>query len=224
MDLVIPLLGALKHVHRLNNPGFVNQRTEGAGVGADAAGDALTGIHRGLLVALPHGDGPGGAVALTGALVLHNSGIGTGRHASAADNAFLMVDHGLVVFNGDGPHRAGMPAPVGQTAPAGGPHLHRGDRTFVTGGVNDLHHPGVGHVPAHRQLDPVADDGPLLIDAAPELGLGPGDDLFRNVEHTGCHIALIGKLRHFPEHIVFQLLNFSLKLFHQNASIELAKK
>ena len=129
-----------------------------------------------------------------------------------------MVDGGLVVDDGDGLLGAGVDAPGGNTAPAGGAYLDLGHRTLVTGDLQPLGHTGVGAVPSQSHLHPLGDNGPLLINAAAHLGLGAGDDLLWHIQDTGGKAVLPGQFGHRPQYIVLQFLDRCFKLSHTDRS------
>ena len=79
---------------------FIHDGAEGALEGTDAAGDALVHVDGGLLV-LPHGDGAGDTVSLTGPLLLLDGAVGAHRDTLAAGDTFGVVDGGLVVDDGN---------------------------------------------------------------------------------------------------------------------------
>ena len=132
IGLIAPVLPAPDHLDGVHDPGLVLNGAEGALVDAVAAGDTLVDVDGGLPVR-PHGDGPGGTALLTGPLGLDDGAVLAGVQASAAGDALLVVDLGPVVDDPDGVLGAGVYAPGGQTAAAGGAHRDLGHRALVTG-------------------------------------------------------------------------------------------
>ena len=183
IGFVAPVGGALNHADGVGDPGFVLNSAEGALVDAAAAGDALAYIN-GCLPVRPHGDGVDRAPLFAGALGLDNGAVLAGIQAAAAVDALLMIDLCPVIDDGNGIPGAGVDAAGGQTAPAGVAHRHLGHGALITGDGQHLHHIGVALVAAHGHLHPAVDDGPLLVNAAAQVRLRTGDDLFRNVQQV----------------------------------------
>ena len=92
-----------------------------------------------------------------------------------------MVDIGPVVHNGDGPPGTDILAPVGDASPAGLGDGDLVDRTLIAGDVDDLDDVGVVRIPPHGHVDPLRQNGPLLIDAAAHGGFFPRDDFLGDV-------------------------------------------
>ena len=213
VNVEAPLLCALEHLNGVHDKGLVHNGTEGALIDTGAAGGALGGIDKGLLV-LAHGDGARLAAPLTGAGLLFNGAVGAGVDTLAAGDALLVVDLGLVVHNGDGVLGAGMDTAGGDTATAGGAHGDLGDGALVAGDIQHLHQVGVGLVAAHGHLHTLRDDGPLLINTTAHFGLGTGDDLLGNIQNTGLEIVVPGQPGHGTQHLMLEFLYAGFKYAH----------
>ena len=211
VGLITPVVAAADHLDGIHDPGLVLNGAEGTLVDAAAAGDALAGINGGLLVGA-HGDGIDGAALLTGALSLDDGTVLAGGHTLAAGDALAVIDVSAVVHDGNGILGAGIPAAGGQTAAAGGTHGDLGHGALVAGDGHDLHNRGVALVAAHGHLDAAADNGALLIDAATQVGLGAGNDLFRDIhEGTGLEAIFPGQTGDLSQNRSFQLLDLCFK-------------
>ena len=204
----------LQNPDHIHDVGLVHNGAEGALIAARAAGNALAVVDLGLTGGR-HGDGLDLAGVLTGAFPVHDGGVGAGFRAQAAVDALGLVDHRvLVVFEADGPLGAGVLAPVGQTAPADLRDRIAAGGTLIAGDGQDLNGVGIVRITAHGHVNPLADDGPLLVNAAAHGGMGAGGNELGDVEHRLIQPVLPLRPGHFPEHLVFQQLHLGIKLSH----------
>ncbi|MPM75817.1 hypothetical protein SDC9_122811 [bioreactor metagenome] len=79
-------------------------------------------------------------------------------------------------------------------AAADGGHVIAGDGALVTGDVQCLDDIRVFAVAAHRELDPLAQNRPLFVDAAAHRGLFTRYDGFRNIQQALLQCAVKGTL------------------------------
>ena len=171
-DHALPALHGLNHVHevRLGADG-----TEGAVVNAVAAVHALLVVNhaQAVLIIMNGSDGAGLAA---GSLQMDDGPEGAGLGAHPAGLAFSRIDAHLCVAGGDG-----LKAACIETRPAQTEAASVRDRIFlnraVVAGCRDHGHHIFGRLVdiralSHGEPDPAAYNLPLLIDAAPVLGLG----------------------------------------------------
>ena len=124
----------------------------------------------------------------------------------------------MLVVKRDRAALAGVLAPVCQTAAARIRHLIAAGGTVVAGDVNHLNDV-VSLAAAHGQLHPFRQDRPFLMHAAAHGGNFPRHDGFGNIHHVFQQRVVPGMAGHFPQHLVFQVLNFCIKLMHNASSL-----
>ena len=121
----------------------------------------------------------------------------------------------MVMIKGDGAAPACILTPVCQTSTAGIRHLIPDGGTVITCNVNDLNDIAAGFA-AHGQLDPFGKDCTFLVDAAPHRRHFPGNNHLGNV-HDIFKQSVVPRLTgHFPQHLVFEILNLGIKFTHDS--------
>ena len=214
-DLVLGVALALfDHVDHVENEGLVRNGTEGAGIHAGAAGNAL-GIVDARLLLVTHGDCLDLAGGFAGAAIVVNGAVRADLGAGAALLALALVDvRHMVGVKGERAEAAHILAPVRKASAARRRDLVTADRAFVAGDINDLNHVGVVLIAAHGYLDALGQDRALLVytaahgrDLARDDGLGDVDRAFRQ---TVCPCFP----RDFPQDLIFQMLYLCIKLSH----------
>ena len=156
VDMVFAVvLAFFDHVDDIEDVGFIGDGAEGTLIDARPAGDAGIVIDGRRLV-LVHGDGLYLAGVFTGALAVHNGGIGADTGAGAAVHALGFIDVRNVVMEGDGALGTDVLAAAGQTPAAGIGHLVAAHGAFVAGDIDDLDDVGVLLIAAHGHPYPFA--------------------------------------------------------------------
>ena len=122
----------------------------------------------------------------------------------------------MLVIKGNGTLAAGILTAVSQTAAAGIGHAVTGCGAFVTGDLEYLYDIRVLLVAAHGKTDPLCEYGPFLIDTASHGGFVTGNNGLGNRQDIFKEGIIPGPGRHFPQHLVFQILYFCIKLSHNH--------
>ncbi len=150
--------------------------------------------------------------------------VGTGLCAQAAFPALLRVDAHAAFSLADGTEAAGIDAGLAQTEAAAVRNGIGGGGAVVAGRTNDLHHVGriIRNVciPAGSQPDPLADDLPLLIDAAAVFRLRAGADAEDDhLPRLRRQISRPGKAAHLGRNVVFQIPDLFIVGQHSESSV-----
>ena len=131
------VLRFLQDVNDVEDERLVGDGTEGAFIDAGTARDALFVVDFGLLV-LVDGDGLHLATHHAWAVLQDDGGVGAGLGAFATLDAFVLINGGVVVHNGDGVFRANLLAAVHHASATGGGHIDSIDGALVAGRVDNL--------------------------------------------------------------------------------------
>ena len=210
----INMLFFLQKLYRIENEGLIRQRAERAAIHARAAGDALF-VVDGCGLVLAHRDRLYLAGVLAGALTADYSGVG------AVDAAFL-VDMGMMMLIMR--YRAFgtciLTAMCDTSAAVVGDNISA-RRAVVTGNVERLDNVRIFSVAAGRKLDALGQNSPLLIHTAAHGGHLAWDYLLRYIKYRFCEIAFPCMLGYCAQHLVFQMLDFGVKLVHKFPSSHL---
>ena len=115
------------------------------------------------------------------------------------------------MVEGDGVLAAGVLAAVRKTPAAGVGHFIAARRAVVARDVDDFDDVGVAAVAAHGELDPLRDDGALLIHAAAHGGHVARDDGLGDVRDVLQQIPPPRAARDFAQHLILQILYFCVE-------------
>jgi len=214
------ILAAANQVDHLEQIGFIHNRAKRALIDAGAAGDALAVIDMGKLLFILS-NRPNFAGRFARAFAVGNGAIGADARAFSAVDAFFFIDMRLLVLiKGDRAHGADVFTAVRNAAAAGIRHFIAAHRAFIAGNIQNFYDVRVFLISPKRHSDALADDRPLLIDATAHRRLFARDDLRRDFQHRPIQLIFKGIPRHFPQHFVFQMLNFGIKFsgFQRNTS------
>ena len=206
-------LALFDHVDDIEDIGFIGNSAEGALVHARPAGNAGIVIN-GCRLIFVHGDRLDFTGVFTGALAIHNGGIGANPRAGTAIHAFCFINVRHMVMEADGALGTDVLTAACQTPSAGVGDLIAAHGALITGNINDLNDIGVLLIAAHCHAHPFAEDRTLLVDAAIN-GLGiAGRQLPRDRQHI-IQQSIVPRLpRHLPQHLVFDILYLGIKLSH----------
>ena len=142
---------------------------------------------------------------------------GTNLCALTAFHTFGFVDvSNVVVVEGDGASLTYVFTSVCETAAAGIGNFITCGRTFVTSDVDNLNDVGVILVTAHNHFYAFAEDGSFLINTATHGGGLSGNDHLGNVQNFFEQSIVPCASCDFTKHLVFQVLNFCIKLSHES--------
>ena len=215
------MLFFLQKLYRIENEGLIRQRAERAAIHARAAGDALgvVDLDRPVLV---HGYRADLAGVLTRAAAVQNGRIGACFCTLAAVDAAFLVDMGMMMLIMR--YRAFgtciLTAMCDTSAAVVGDNISA-RRAVVTGNVERLDNVRIFSVAAGRKLDALGQNSPLLIHTAAHGGHLAWDYLLRYIKYRFCEIAFPCMLGYCAQHLVFQMLDFGVKLVHKFPSSHL---
>ena len=140
-----------------------------------------------------------------------DGGVGAGLGAFATLDAFVLIDGGVTVHDGDGFFGAHFLAAVYHAATTSRCDIYAVNGTFVAGAVDDLYDVGIALVATHRHLDTVLQDGAFLVDAAARFGFRTGTEQLGHFHVGFLQSALVGASDDFFQHFVFDELYVGVK-------------
>ena len=180
VEIFVPVR-LFENVDHFHDHGLIHDRAEGALIDARAAGNAFIVVDDGLFV-LSHGDRLHFARIDARALLVYDRPVRAGLGAFAAFDALAFIHDRLVVDDLDGVFRADLLTAVHDAAAAGGRDEYAADRALVAGDIDHLDDVRIVLVPAQRKFDALLHDGALFENTAAHRRLGPGRDLFGDVD------------------------------------------
>jgi hypothetical protein len=135
-----------------------------------------------------------------------------------AFNAFGFVDVGnVIVIEGDRASLTYVFTSVSQTAAAGIRDLIACGGTFIASDVDNLNDIGVILVAAHDHFYTFSEDSSFFVYAATHGGGLSGNDHLGDIQNFFEQSIIPCASCDFAKHLIFQVLNFCVKLSHESS-------